>query len=133
MGASREEIKQVLSQAQNIAVVGLSDKPHRTSYQVSAYMQRMGYHIIPINPNITSSLGQKAYASLDEVPEHIDIVNVFRKSPLTVEPARQAVAHGAKCLWLQLGIFNEEAYQIATEGGLSVMMDACIMVEHQNL
>ncbi|QZT35322.1 CoA-binding protein [Caldalkalibacillus thermarum TA2.A1] len=127
---TREEIKEILTKYKRIAVVGLSDNPHRTSYQVAEYMQQAGYEIIPVNPMITESLGQKAYPSLKDVPGKIDIVNVFRRSEDTVEPAKEAVEIGAKVLWLQLGIVNEEAFRIASEAGLKVIMDRCIKVEH---
>ncbi|GGK17919.1 CoA-binding protein [Caldalkalibacillus thermarum] len=127
---TREEIKEILTKYKRIAVVGLSDNPHRTSYQVAEYMQQAGYEIIPVNPMITESLGQKAYPSLKDVPGKIDIVNVFRHSEDTVEPAKEAVEIGAKVLWLQLGIVNEEAFRIASEAGLKVIMDRCIKVEH---
>jgi predicted CoA-binding protein len=129
--ATVKSTKEILAQAKRIAVVGLSDRPERTSYQVSKYMQEQGYEIIPVNPAIESSLGQKAYASLLDVPGPIDIVNVFRRSEHTVEVAEQAVQAKAKVLWLQLGIQHDESKRIAEEGGLTVIMDRCIMVEHQ--
>lgn len=128
-----QELKQILAESKRIAVVGLSNKPERTSYQVAKYMQEAGYEIIPVNPTITESLGQKAYPSLKDIPGQVDIVNVFRRSEDTVEPAREAVAIGAKVLWLQLGIANEEAFQIADQAGLKVVMDRCIKVEHARL
>lgn len=128
-----QELKQILAESKRIAVVGLSNKPERTSYQVAKYMQEAGYEIIPVNPTITESLGQKAYPSLKEIPGQVDIVNVFRRSEDTVEPAREAVAIGAKVLWLQLGIANEEAFRIADQAGLKVVMDRCIKVEHARL
>lgn len=130
---SAEQIKQLLREAKRIAVVGLSDKPHRTSYQIAEYLQQQGYKIIPINPNVTEVLGEKAYPSLLDVEGDIDIVDVFRRSEDTVEPAKDAVQVGAKALWLQLGIENEEAYQIASDAGLQVVMNRCILVEHQKL
>lgn len=128
-----QELKQILAESKRIAVVGLSNKPERTSYQVAKYMQEAGYEIIPVNPTITESLGQKAYPSLKEIPGQVDIVNVFRRSEDTVGPAREAVAIGAKVLWLQLGIANEEAFRIADQAGLKVVMDRCIKVEHARL
>lgn len=128
-----QELKQILAESKRIAVVGLSNKPERTSYQVAKYMQEAGYEIIPVNPTITESLGQKAYPSLKDIPGQVDIVNVFRRSEDTVEPAREAVAIGAKVLWLQLGIANEEAFRIADQAGLKVVMDRCIKVEHARL
>lgn len=129
--AKEKSVQKILSQAKHIAVVGLSDRPERTSYQVAKYMQEHGYDIIPVNPTIETSLGQKAYPSLLDVPGPIDIVNVFRRSEHTIEIAEQAVKANAKVLWLQLGIKNEEAKRIAEAGGLSVIMDRCIMASHQ--
>lgn len=127
---SREEIKEILEHAGNIAVVGLSDKPDRTSYMVAQAMQSNGYRIIPVNPAVSGQiLGEQVYASLADVPEPIDIVNVFRRSEYTPEVAREAVAARAKVLWLQQGIISEEAAQIAEQGGLKVIMDRCIKVE----
>lgn len=126
----REQIKEILEKAGNIAVVGLSDKSDRTSYMVAAAMQQKGYRIIPVNPAVQGEiLGEKAYASLSDIPEPIDIVNVFRRSEHTPEVAREAVQIGAKVLWLQQGIVSEEAGSIAAEGGLTVIMDRCIKVE----
>lgn len=126
----REQIKEILEKAGNIAVVGLSDKSDRTSYMVAAAMQQKGYRIIPVNPGVQGEiLGEKVYASLSDIPEPIDIVNVFRRSEHTPEVAREAVQIGAKVLWLQQGIVSEEAGSIAAEGGLTVIMDRCIKVE----
>ena len=130
---TEEEMKAVLKESKRIAVVGLSNKPERTSYQVAKYMQEAGYEIIPVNPTITEALGQKAYPSLTDIPGQVDIVNVFRRSEETVEPAREAVKIGAKVLWMQLGVINEEAYKIAEEAGLKVVMNDCIMREHSRL
>lgn len=126
---SRKEIKVILEQAATIAVVGLSDDPAKTSHMVSEAMQHKGYRIIPVNPNATSILGETCYASLKDIPVPIDIVNVFRRPEHTPPIAQEAVAIGAKVLWLQLGIVNEEASTIASEGGLQVIMDRCIKVE----
>ncbi|MDU0201514.1 CoA-binding protein [Paenibacillus sp. MAH-36] len=126
---SREHIKEILANAGNIAVVGLSDKPDRTSYMVAAAMQSRGYRIIPVNPNATEILGEKCYASLSDIPEPVDIVNVFRRADQVVPVAEEAVKIKAKVFWLQLEIVNEEAARIAIEGGLEVIMDRCIKVE----
>ncbi|WP_410768135.1 CoA-binding protein [Fontibacillus sp. BL9] len=127
---SREEIKQILLKAGNIAVVGLSDKTDRTSYMVSQALQNNGYRIIPVNPSVSGEiLGEKVYGSLKDIPEPVDIVNVFRRSEYTPEVAREAVEIGARVLWLQLGIVSDEAYEIASQGGLTVIMDRCIKVE----
>ncbi|OXM85905.1 CoA-binding protein [Paenibacillus rigui] len=126
---SREEIKQLLVAANRVAVVGLSDKPDRVSYMVSEAMQKKGYKIIPVNPNATEILGEICYPSLSDIPEPVDIVNVFRKSEHVVPVAEEAVKIKAKVFWLQLGIYNEEAAKIANAGGLKVIMDRCIKVE----
>ncbi|MDO7905288.1 CoA-binding protein [Paenibacillus sp. JX-17] len=128
---SREEIKNILEQAGNIAVVGLSDKTDRTSYMVAGAMQSRGYRIIPVNPAAAGStiLGETCYASLAEVPEPIDIVNVFRRSEYCADVAKEAVEAGARVLWLQQGIISEEAAGIAGGRGLQVIMDRCIKVE----
>src|SRR6478752_7531829 len=126
---SREHIKEILANAGNIAVVGLSDKPDRTSYMVAAAMQSRGYRIIPVNPNATEILGEKCYASLSDIPEPVDIVNVFRRADQVVPVAEEAVNIKAKVFWLQLEIVNEEAGRIASDGGLTVIMDRCIKVE----
>ncbi|WP_435925726.1 CoA-binding protein [Paenibacillus sp. DYY-L-2] len=127
---SREQIKEILLNAGNIAVVGLSDKTDRTSYMVAQAMQSNGYRIIPVNPSVSGEiLGEKVYASLKDIPEPVDIVNVFRRSEYTPEVAHEAVAIGARVLWLQLGIASDEAYEIASQGGLTVIMDRCIKVE----
>ncbi|MFD1176133.1 CoA-binding protein [Paenibacillus puldeungensis] len=127
---SREEIKEILLNAGNIAVVGLSDKTDRTSYMVAQALQNNGYHIIPVNPTVNGEiLGEKVYSSLSEIPEPVDIVNVFRRSEQTPPVAEEAVKIGARVLWLQLGISSDEAYEIASNGGLKVIMDRCIKVE----
>ncbi|AOK88896.1 CoA-binding protein [Paenibacillus sp. SEL1] len=128
---SREEIKSILEQVGNIAVVGLSDKSDRTSYMVSYAMQKRGYRIIPVNPAAAGQtiLGETCYASLAEVPEPVELVNVFRRSEYCAEVAREAAAIGAKILWLQQGIISQEAADIAQEHGMTVIMDRCIKVE----
>ncbi|MFC5467248.1 CoA-binding protein [Cohnella suwonensis] len=126
---SRDEIKSILQQSNTIAVVGLSDDPSKTSHMVSEAMQKKGYRIIPVNPNASSILGETSYPSLKDVPVPIDIVNVFRRPEHTPPIAQEAVEVGAKTLWLQLGIANEETASIAQAGGLNVIMDRCIKVE----
>ncbi len=126
---SREHIKELLEAAGNIAVVGLSDKPDRTSHMVAAALQARGYRIIPVNPNATSILGETCYPSLSDIPEPVHIVDVFRRAEEVVPIAEEAVKIGAKVFWLQTGIINEEAARIAAEGGLEVVMDRCIKVE----
>lgn len=130
---TQEVLSDLLSSSKRIAVVGLSDKPNRTSYQVASYMQQAGYEIIPVNPNIEQALGVKAYRSLEEIEGEIDIVNIFRRSSDTFEIAEEAVKVGAKAVWLQLGISNDQAYQVAHDAGLYVVMNSCIKVNHAQL
>jgi|HigsolmetaAR203D_1030402.scaffolds.fasta_scaffold05303_4 predicted CoA-binding protein len=125
----REMIKRILEASDTIAVVGLSDKPDRTSYQVSAAMQAKGYRIVPVNPNADAILGETCYPSLKDIPFPVDIVNVFRRSEYCADVAREAAEIGAKTLWLQLGIVSEEAAEIAQAAGMNVIMDRCIKVE----
>jgi uncharacterized protein len=119
----------ILSWAQTIAVVGASSSPDRPSYGIFERLLRHGYTVIPVNPKETEVLGQRAYASLDEVPVPIDIVDVFRRAIDTPPVAEAAVRVGAKVLWLQSGISNDDTARIAKAGGLEVVMDACIAVE----
>lgn len=121
-------LRSILDQARTIAVVGLSSKTHRDSYGVARYLQHRGYRVVPVNPKETEVLGQKAYPSLLDVPTDvaIDIVDVFRKGEETPPVAEDAVSAGARVLWLQEGIVNDEARQIAEEGGLTVVMNLCI-------
>jgi predicted CoA-binding protein len=130
-----EELRLLLGAARTVAVVGLSSKPNRPSHDVAAYLQRHGYRIVPVNPNEREVLGERAYPSLPDLPEDlaIDVVNVFRRSEETPAVARDAVAIGAKVLWLQEGIANEEAYRIASEAGLEVIMGVCIRATRDRL
>jgi uncharacterized protein len=123
---SVRELQAILGDARTIAVVGLSNDRMRDAYDVAEYLQSKGYRIIPVNPRETEVLGEKAYPSLLEVPEKVDVVDVFRRPDTTPEIARQAVQIGAKVLWLQSGIVNEEANRIASEAGLDVIMGVCI-------
>lgn len=124
-------IPQLLSESKTIAVVGLSSDPSRPSFGVSRYMQRAGYRIIPVNPKETEVLGEKSYASLSDVPDPVDIVNIFRRPNLVGNVVEEAIAKGGvKGIWMQLGIVNEEAAKLAEEAGLYVVMDRCIMIEH---
>lgn len=125
--------KEILENARTIAVVGLSDQSDRFSYIVSRYMQDRGYKIIPVNPTIRESLGEKAYPSLLDVPDKVDIVNVFRRPKDVSAVADEAIAVKAGVLWMQEGIVNEEAAKKAESAGLTVIMDRCIMVEHARL
>ncbi|MFN2543002.1 MAG: CoA-binding protein [Actinomycetota bacterium] len=123
---SDQELRSILGEAKTIAVVGLSSKPNRDSHEIADYLQRKGYRIIPVNPNETEVLGEKAYPSLLDVPDDVDVVDVFRRAEHTPEIAEQAVKIGAKMLWLQDGIVNEDAWRIAQEGGVDVVMGVCI-------
>ncbi|MGA9174122.1 MAG: CoA-binding protein [Thermoactinomyces sp.] len=126
-----EERAKLLKEAKNIAVVGCSDKPERTSYLIAEALKEAGYRIFPVNPNLTRPvLGEKPYASLTEIGEPIDIVNVFRRSEEVLPVAEEAIQVGAKAIWMQLGVLNEEAAQLAKENGLIVIMDRCIKVDH---
>ena len=129
------ELRTLLGEARTIAVVGLSSKPTRPSLAVAAYLQERGYRIVPVNPREAEVLGERAYASLREIPGEltIDVVDVFRRAEDTPEIAREAVAIGAKVLWLQDDIVNEEAYRIASDAGLDVIMGVCIKRTDQRL
>jgi predicted CoA-binding protein len=128
-----DRLRRLLTEAKTIAVVGLSSSPTRASHGVARYLQNHGYRIIPVNPHETEVLGERAYASLADIPEKVDVVDVFRRPEYTVEVAEDAVKVGAKLFWLQSGIVNEDAQRIAQEGGLDVGMDACMKIEHQRL
>lgn len=125
--------RQILTQSKTIAIVGLSDNPQRPSHAVARYMQEHGYRIIPVNPSCNEILGEKCYPDLQSIPEKVDLVDVFRKPSDTPEIAKAAVAIGAKALWLQLGVVNDEARQIAQSGGLQVIMDRCLKIDHAHL
>ncbi|WP_102028335.1 CoA-binding protein [Salirhabdus sp. Marseille-P4669] len=130
---TNEEIKEVLENAKTIAVVGLSNNPDRTSYQVTKAMQDAGYRIIPVNPTVDEVLGEKAYPSLRDVPESFDIINVFRRSEFLPEIAKEAVQTDANVFWAQQGVENEEAYHYLKEHDVTVIMDTCIKVAHSVL
>jgi predicted CoA-binding protein len=123
-------IQRVLYDARTIAIVGLSKNELRASYFVGYYLLRHGYRIIPVNPRETEILGQTSYPSLSEVPEKIDIVNVFRAPDALPAIAEEAVAIGADALWCQFGVINLDAAKTATDGGVTVIMDRCLKVEH---
>lgn len=127
---TRSEMGAMLKKAKRIAVIGLSDKPDRTSYMVSEAMQKSGYEIIPVNPSVEEVLGVKAVSSLKEIEGHIDIVNVFRRSEFLPEIAREFAEIDADIFWAQLGVVNEEAYEYLKDKGYTVIMDRCIKVEH---
>jgi uncharacterized protein len=126
--AEDRELRALLGDVHTIAVVGLSSRPGRPSYEVARYLQAHGYRIVPVNPNETEVLGQRAYPSLHDLPPDlsVDVVDVFRRAEHTPDVARDAVAIGAKVLWLQEDIVSDEAAAIATDGGLDVIMGVCI-------
>jgi predicted CoA-binding protein len=125
------QIKDLLEGARNVAVVGLSDRPYRTSHAIARALQGFGFKIFPVNPNLSGPvLGEEPYAKVEEIPEPIDIVDVFRSSEKVMPVAQDAVAAGAKSLWMQSGVINAEAAAYAREHGLIVVMDRCIKVDY---
>jgi predicted CoA-binding protein len=129
--ASSDAVAQILRGVKTIAVVGLSSNPMRPSYGVAEYLKTAGYRIIPVNPNETEVLGEKAYARLEDIPEQVDIVDVFRRAEEVPAVAESAIRIGAKVLWMQLGIENGGAAEKAREAGLVVVENACLLVEHK--
>ncbi len=125
-----EELRSILAASRTIAVVGLSDKPERAGHSVPAYLQKRGYRIIPVNPNLTEALGEKAYASLLDVPVPVDVVDIFRRAQAVPPVVEDAIAIRAKVVWMQLGIANEEAAARAEAAGLTVVMDTCMSDVH---
>ena len=130
--SERDLITDLLRRAKTIAVVGLSDSPLRPSHGVSAYMQSHGYRIIPVNPAIKEALGEKAYSSLLEVPEKIDIVNIFRRPEFVEEVVDEAIALKVPAVWMQEEVIHEKAAEKARKAGIFVVMDRCILVEHRS-
>jgi predicted CoA-binding protein len=131
---SVEEIRALLEGSRTVAVVGLSDRPYRTSHSIARALQDFGFKVFPVNPNLGGPvLGEEPYASVEEIGEPVDIVDVFRRSEKVVPTAKDAVAAGAKVLWMQSGVINEEAASYAKRNGLTVVMDRCIMVEYASL
>ncbi|MGD0301050.1 MAG: CoA-binding protein [Bryobacteraceae bacterium] len=126
-------IPDLLRRSRTIAVVGLSSKKFRPSYGVAEYMQTQGYRIIPVNPNESEVLGEKTYRSLEDVPEHIDIVDIFRRSEFVGPIVDSAIRLGANAIWMQEGVVHEEAAKKARAAGLAVVMDRCILKEHMRL
>ena len=128
------EIRRLLKESRNVAVVGLSESPYRTSHAVARALQNFGYKIFPVNPNLSEPvLGEEPYATVQEIPERVDIVDVFRRSDKVMPVAEDAAAAGAKALWLQVGVINEEAARYAEEHGLVVVMDRCTKVDYAML
>ncbi|HUK05687.1 MAG TPA: CoA-binding protein [Burkholderiales bacterium] len=126
-------LRRILKESRVLAVVGLSAQWHRPSYFAAKYMLEHGYRVIPVNPQYPEVLGQKCYASLREIPEKVDLVDVFRKTADVLPVARDAVAIGARVFWQQLGVKNEEADALARAGGLDTVMDRCVKIEHARL
>ena len=127
---SQETIRRILDECRTIAVIGLSSDPSRASNSVAGYMRRSGYHVIGVNPNETSLFGEEAYPDLFAVPEKVDLVDVFRRSDEAGKAVDQAIAVGAKAVWLQEGVIDREAAQRALDAGLLVVMDRCWLKEH---
>jgi predicted CoA-binding protein len=125
-----ERIADLLKQSKTIAVVGLTDNPLRPSFGVSSYMQSHGYRIIPVNPNVTESLGERAYANLLDVPEKIDIVNIFRRPEAVPEVVDEAIQLAVPAIWMQEGVVHQAAAEKARKAGIFVVMDRCILKEH---
>ena len=126
-------LRRILKESRVLAVVGLSAQWHRPSYFAAKYMLEHGYRVIPVNPQYPEVLGQKCYASLREIPEKVDLVDVFRKTADVLPVARDAVAIGARVFWQQLGVKNEEADALARAAGLDTVMDRCVKIEHARL
>ncbi len=133
MFANMKEIEKILQSSQTIAVVGLSPKENRPSNMVARYLKEAGYHIIPVNPGQTEILGEKCYPSLVDIPESVDLVDIFRKPEDVLPIVEEAVKIKAKAVWMQQGIINEAAAQLARENGLAVVMDRCVKIDHASL
>lgn len=131
---TNDQLRQWLQETKTIAVVGLSEKSDRTSYQIAETMQKRGYRIIPVNPMLTTDvLGEKAYKTLEEVPEQIDLVNVFRRSEELYGIVEATIRAGAKRIWAQQGVEDEKAAELAAENGIEIVMDQCLAVAHSVL
>ena len=135
MNPSAAELRTILTQARTIADVGLSDKPQRDSHAVARYLQHQGYRVIPVNPVVPEVLGEKSYPSLSAIPEsaRIDIVDIFRRSEEVPPVVDEAVARGAKVVWMQLGVEHPDAAAKARAAGATVVQNECIMVQHRTL
>jgi uncharacterized protein len=129
--SEQDQITKLLKEAKTIAVVGLSSSPMRPSHGVAAYMQSMGYRIIPVNPTIQESLGERAYSSLSEVPEKIDVVDIFRRSQFVGPIVDEAIKLGVRAIWMQENVADEAAAERARKAGIFVVMDRCILKEHR--
>jgi hypothetical protein len=128
-----KQISEILSASRTIAVIGLSGKRYRPSYGVAEYLKPSGFRIIPVNPNETEVLGERAWPDLDSVPEPVDVVDIFRRSEFVPEIVEAAIRKGAKMIWMQEGVIHEAAARRAAEAGLAVVMDRCILKDHRRL
>lgn len=126
-------LRDVLNNSKVIAVVGHSDRPERISYRIAQFLREVGYTVIPVNPTVKEIDGQPCYASLQDVPQAVDLVNVFRRSEYLAEIVGETIAIDAKTIWAQSGIYDEASARKALDAGLNVVMDACIMVEYRRL
>jgi predicted CoA-binding protein len=129
----RDALKAILKKAKRIAVVGLSDNPERTSYQIASFLLEKGYEVIPVNPSIETALGIPSVPNLTAIKGHVDLVNVFRRSEFLYEVAEETVKIGADVFWAQLGLVDEAAYDLLKENGITPVMDRCIKVQHDEL
>lgn len=129
---SEQLIKKLLRESSTIAVVGFSSRPTRAGYYVPAYLQQHGYRIIPVNPNLAEGLGEQAYPTLEDIPEPVDLVLLFQRSENVPPFVAQAITIGAKAVWMQSGISNDQAAAAARKAGLDVVQNRCMMVEHRS-
>ena len=128
-----DDIESIIKESKTIAVVGLSPNPQRPSHDVARYLQQQGYRIIPVNPSVTEVLGEKSYPDLSSIPEHIDVVDIFRRSEDVPPIVEEAIKVKASAVWMQEGVINEEAAKRARRAGLRVVMDKCMLKEHKRL
>lgn len=128
-----EKVARILNQARTIAVVGLSDKPWRASHGVARYLQQSGYKILPVNPTIDEALGEQSFASLADISESVDIIDVFRRAEFVQDLVDPALQSEAKLVWMQEGIYDAESADLLRQAGIEVVMDRCLMVEHMRL
>ena len=125
--------EEILNKYRNVAVVGMSANPERPSYRVAEYLAERGYNVIPVNPNVQQILGKTSYNNLDSIPEKVEVVDIFRKSEEVMPIIEEAIKIGAKAVWMQEGVINEEAAARARDAGLPVVMDKCMLKEHMRL
>ncbi len=126
-------LRRILRTCRTIAVVGLSNEWHRPSYFAAKYMQQHGYRIIPVNPRYLKVLGERCYASLTDIPDQVDLIDVFRRTDDVLPIAQQAIAIGVRCLWQQIGVMNLDADRLAQSAGLDSVMNRCVKIEHARL